>query len=176
MRMFSLMALAGLAIVPAAQASVILETEGNNNAVSSNVLPNFDAPGDSVLIDGAILPDDVDFFRITVTGPAQIVASSFGRPNSSAGDTMLALFDSAGVELAFDDDSGVNLYSSLEATVPAGTYFLAITGFGDRNFDGIGHDENLLYKLIVGANVIPTPGTLALAGLGGLVIARRRRA
>jgi hypothetical protein len=89
---------------------------------------------------------------------------------------MLALFDSNGVELAFDDDSGVSLFSSLEATVPAGTYFLAITGFGDRNFDGLGHDENLLYKLIVGANVIPTPGTLALAGIGGLMIARRRRA
>ena len=176
MRMFSLLALAGLAIVPVAQASVILETEGNNNAVSSNVIPNFDAPGDSVLIDGAITPDDVDFFQITVTGPAQIVASSFGRPNSSTGDTMLALFDSAGNELAFDDDNGINLFSSLEANVPAGTYFLAITGFNDRDFNGIGHSQNLLYKLIVGANVIPTPGTLALAGLGGLVIARRRRA
>lgn len=176
MRAYSLLAIAGLAIVPVAQATVILETEVNNNALSSNVLPTFDAPGDSVLIDGGIVPDDVDFFRITVTGPAQIVASSFGRPNSSSGDTMLALFDSNGVELAFDDDSGVNLYSSLEATVPAGTYFLAITGFGDRNFDGLGHDENLLYKLIVGANVIPTPGTLALAGIGGLMIARRRRA
>lgn len=176
MRTYSLLAIVGLAIVPVAQATVILEIEGNNNAINSNILPDFNAPGDSVLIDGGMTPDDVDFFRITVNGPAQIVASSFGRPNSLSGDTMLALFDSNGVELVFDDDNGVRSFSSLEAEVPAGTYFLAITGFGDRNFDGIGHQQNLLYKLIVGANVIPTPGALALAGIGGLMIARRRRA
>jgi hypothetical protein len=176
MRSILVTALAGLAIVPAANAAVILEVEGNNASSAAQVLPEFNAPGDSVLIDGGLTPDDVDYYAITVSGPAQIVASIFGRPNSAAGDTIMALFNSAGAEIAFDDDSGVNLYSSLEANVPAGTYFLAVSGVGDRNFDGLGHNQNLLYKLIIGANVIPTPGTLALAGMGGLIVARRRRA
>jgi uncharacterized protein (TIGR03382 family) len=38
-----------------------------------------------------------------------------------------------------------------------------------------GHTQSFDYKFVVGFNVVPTPGAAALLGLGGLMLARRRR-
>jgi len=139
---------------------------------------------------------DVDWFSFTVTGNTTFVASIYAIINSNAGnatpDSQLILTDAAGTILSFDDDNNVGFMSSLN-TIPlaAGTYYIGVTGYDDLNlgaggapsmpdgFDGNtqvnGHTENWTYKLIIGLNIVPTPGAAALLGLGGLVAGRRRR-
>lgn len=152
----------------AAQAGFYVETEPNNTLAQANFVGNYTFPGDAFLVDGNITRADEDWFVFTVTDATQIRASTFGRPDSNLGDSLLYLFDSNGNQLAFDDDSGVNLFSSLEYnTTGGGTFYLKVASFqGASSFD---------YKLVVGLNVVPTPGPLALAGLGALVALRRRR-
>ncbi|HYD00104.1 MAG TPA: DVUA0089 family protein [Phycisphaerales bacterium] len=192
----------------AANADIFFETEGNNTTGTANSLGSFTAPGQGILVDGAITPGttgqtgapgtagDVDWFSFTVDANTTMVASIFAIINNNAGgaspDSQLILVNSAGAILASDDDSNVGFMSSLDTiTLGAGTYFIGITGFNDLNIGGAGgvvmpdgftgntqvsgHTENWTYKLIIGLNIVPTPGAAALLGLGGLVAGRRRR-
>jgi hypothetical protein len=91
----------------------------------------------------------------------------------------------AGDVIAFDDDSGVGLMPALQIeNLAAGTYYIGFSGFGDVDSssvdsdelaDGLGHDENFAYKLSIGFSVVPAPGAMALLGMGGMVMTRRRR-
>jgi hypothetical protein len=205
----ALTALVIAAAAGAANASIVFETEGNNTMATANPLGNFGAPGEGILVDGAITPGtvqgpngapgtagDVDWFSFTVTGNTTFVASIFAIINSNAGnaspDSQLVLTDAAGNILASDEDSNVGFMSSLDTiALGAGTYYIGVTGFNDMNIgnpggvvlpDGFtgntqlaGHTQNWTYKLIIGLNIVPTPGAAALLGLGGLVAGRRRR-
>ncbi|QOI99092.1 MAG: pre-peptidase C-terminal domain-containing protein [Phycisphaeraceae bacterium] len=159
-----------LAAAGSAQAGFFVEVESNDTLATANFVGSYSFPGDGFVVDGAISPStDEDWFRFSVDDATQIRVAIFGRPNSSSGDSFLELFDGAGSLVASDDDSGINLFSALEYnTAGAGTYFLRVTSFrGASSFE---------YKMVVGLNVAPTPGSLALAGLGALVATRRRRA
>ena len=91
----------------------------------------------------------------------------------------------SGDVIAFDDDSGVGFLPALQVeSLGAGTYYLGMSGFGDVGSDsvdtdeladGIGHSEDFGYKLAVGFTIVPAPGALALLGMGGLAMSRRRR-
>lgn len=139
---------------------------------------------------------DVDWFSFTVTGQTTFVASIFAIINSNGPgvgipDSQLILTDAAGNILAADDDENVGFMSSLNTiTLAAGTYHIGVTGYNDMDlgfsgpilpdgFDGTtqinGHEQNWTYKLIIGLNIVPTPGAAALLGLGGLAASRRRR-
>lgn len=137
---------------------------------------------------------DVDWFSFTVSGNTTFVASIFAIINSNAGgatpDSQLIITNSSGAVLAFDDDNNVGFMSSIDTlALTAGTYFIGVTGYNDLNIGGTvqlpdgftgdtqlsGHTENWTYKLIIGLNIVPTPGAAALLGLGGLVAGRRRR-
>ncbi len=161
-------AIAGLA--GAAHAGIILETEPNNSLATANACGNYTPPGDSFLVDGAIgVLGDQDWFKFTVSGPSQIVASTYGRPDSNPpADSFLELFDSAGTLVAFDDNSGINNFSSLSYNASAGgTYYFRVTAFNNQTaFE---------YKLVVGMNITPTPGSLAALAGGILCLGRRRR-
>jgi len=187
----------------AANAAIFFETEANNTIATANNVGVFGAPGEGILIDGSITPGtvgttgqpgtagDVDWFSFTVTGNTTFVASIFAIINSGTGtpDSQLVLTDAAGNILSFDDDNNVGFMSSLNTvTLGAGTYYIGVSGYDDMNasspvlpdgFDGTtqisGHTENWTYKLIIGLNIVPTPGAAALLGLGGLAAARRRR-
>ncbi|MFT3684342.1 MAG: DVUA0089 family protein [Phycisphaerales bacterium] len=189
----------------AANASIFFETEGNNTMGAANFAGTFNAPGEGLLIDGSITPGtiqspngapgtagDVDWFSFTVTGNTTFVASIFAIINNNAGgatpDSQLMVTDASGNILAFDDDENVGYMSSINTlTLGAGTYYIAVTGYNDTaggtvlpdGFTGTGqtsgHTENWTYKLIIGLNIVPTPGAAALLGLGGLVAGRRRR-
>lgn len=167
-------ACAVLAVGASAFADVIMEAEPNDTMAEANFIGAFDIPGGSVLVDGAILVGDVDFFEFTTTDDTFLVAATFGIPDSFSGDSILGLFDAGGAEIVVDDDSGIGLFSAIEAFIPAGTYFLGVTGFPDFDFVGA-HDEEFTYKLVVGANVIPAPGVLALPAMAGVLALRRRR-
>lgn len=50
-------------------------------------------------------------------------------------DTTIDLRDSSGASLASDDDGGYGRYSQIEYTVPAGTYYLDVGGYGTLTGD-----------------------------------------
>ena len=164
---------AGLVLASAANAAFYVENEGNNSRAIANFIGAYTSPGDGIVVDGTIdslLARDEDYFRFSLDAPAQIVLSIFGRPNSSLGDSFVELIDVNGVVLASDDNGGIGLFSSLEYnTTAAGDFFIRVTtpvGSNAPNFN---------YKMIVGLNIVPTPGASALLGLGGLAMVRRRR-
>ena len=88
-------------------------------------------------------------------------------------DAQIRLYDDSDAVVAHDDDAGPGFLPALRMRVPAGgggTWKVAVTGFGDADFDGVGHSEDLSYQLVIGAEPPafsePTPdnnGTQALA-------------
>ncbi|MGE0829042.1 MAG: PPC domain-containing protein [Hyphomonadaceae bacterium] len=78
---------------------------------------------------------DTDWFRVELAEGAQIRVQllSGGEAETPLDDPYLILRDSAGAELARDDDGGEGLNSYLEFTAPAaGAYFIEARGFGDE--------------------------------------------
>jgi hypothetical protein len=73
-------------------------------------------------------------------------------------DTILGVFNAAGVRLAFNDDAGdLGFGSAIRFLVPsAGDYFLAVSGFGDNLFEGL-HNEDGRYVFTVSLAPIPIP-------------------
>jgi len=146
-----------------------------------------------------LLANDVDYFKLelkagwvlsAMTAPLGDLSSTFDVP-----DTILGLFNSAGVKIFENDDAGNELESvlndnlasdspfepseirgsALRALIPTdGTYYLAVSGFSDDLYVG-SHGESGRYALLVGT--IPEPGSLVLIGLGlvGLLGVSRRR-
>lgn len=164
-----------LGLAASANAAFYLESESNDTQATANFIGSYIAPGDGIVVDGglnSVQAPDVDWFTFSTSNTTQIVVSVFGRPNSSVGDSYLELYDSAGVLLAEDDDSNVGLFSSLEFTTNGGgSWSIKIRKFSDSGVD-------FNYKMIIGLNItpVPTPGAASLMAIGGLMVARRRRA
>lgn len=175
-------ALASLATTASAGA-FFGEIEDNNTLGTANDLGLFSAPGGSIAVEGTISEGDVDWFGFTLDNTASL--SFFAAFTASSGDGIMQIADAGGDVLAFDDDSGVGLMPAIQLeNLSAGTYYLGFSGFGDVDSgsvdsdelaDGLGHSENFAYKISVGFTIVPAPGSLALLGMGGLVITRRRR-
>lgn len=162
-------ALAAAGLAASAQAGFYQEQEPNNSLATANFVGAYTFPGDGFVVDGHIANGDEDWFKFSVTDASQLIATMRGLPDSGGGrDGYLELFDSAGVLLTSDDDSGINLMPALEYNLAAGgTYYLRVTNYPQTpEFD---------YKLSVGLNVAPTPGSAAMLAVGGLMIGRRRR-
>ncbi len=176
MKVFSAAIVTVLGLAASANAAFYLESESNDTQATANFIGSYIAPGDGIVVDGGIVSvqaPDQDWFTFTTSNTTQIVVSVFGRPNSNVGDSYLELYDSAGTLLAFDDDSNVGNFSSLEYTTTAGgSWSLKIRKFDPQQ----GLDFN--YKMIIGLNItpVPTPGAASLMAIGGLMVARRRRA
>jgi hypothetical protein len=167
----------------AAHAGLFSEVESNNTLATANSLGSFGIPGGSAIVDGTIGDSDVDWFAFTLTDTASlsVFAAFSGTPGA---DGVMQIVSGTDV-LAFDDDNGVGLMPSLQLeNLSAGTYYVGLSGFGDAAsgsvdsdelFDGIGHQENFAYKLVLGFTVVPAPSAVAMLGMGGLLAARRRR-
>jgi cysteine-rich repeat protein len=99
----------------------------------------------SLFIRGAITPgSDVDIYRLTVTGTADLRLDTFDGTYDGSGsgscadsiDTLLELLNADGAVLTSDDDGGIERCSSLQpgltpgvARLPAGTYFLRVRSY-----------------------------------------------
>ena len=86
---------------------------------------------------GISLDGDVDLIRFEVGGGGGLVTiETQPAPNDPAPlDSILRLFDAQGQEIAFDDDSGPDLYSSIVASLEPGVYFAGISGFSNSNYN-----------------------------------------
>lgn len=164
------------------------EVEGNNSYATATFVPPSAYPTGGAAIDGALLGGDVDFISCFFNAGDYVTAGVFDRTSGSLdgtdndgnetsldNDSLLGVFGPGGTLLDFDDDAGPGFLSAIHFYVPvSGVYAFAVTGFGDGDFDGLGHTESFNYRLVVGMDPIPAPGVLApLAGL--LLAARRRR-
>lgn len=167
----------------ASAGSFFSEVEDNNTLALANDIGTFSAPGGSAAIDGVISEGDVDWFSFTLDDTASL--SFFAAFSAGDGDGIMQIVDAGGDVIAFDDDSGVGLMPAIQISdLAAGTYFLGFSGFGDVDSgsvdsdelaDGLGHDEEFGYKINVGFSIVPAPGAMALLGMGGLVMTKRRR-
>ena len=160
------------------------EVEDNNTIAMANDIGTFDQPGGSVAIDGAISEGDVDWFSFTLNNTASLSFFA-GFASSGGSDGIMQIVAEGGDVIAFDDDSGIGFMPAIQLeNLDAGTYYIGFSGFGDVDSssvdtdelaDGGGHSEDFGYKISVGFTIVPAPGAMALMGMGGLMIARRRR-
>lgn len=167
----------------AAAGSFFSEAEDNNSLAMANDIGVFDIPGGSVAVDGTITANDVDWFSFTLNNTASL--SFFAAFSTGNGDGIMQIVSAGGDVIAFDDDSGVGLMPAIQLDdLAAGTYYIAFGGFGDVDAssvdsdelaDGNSHDEEFGYKLSIGFSIVPAPGAMALLGMGGLVMTKRRR-
>lgn len=172
----------------------VIEDLGNNNTF-----------GGIVTRSRALAAGQVDWFKFNVSSAQSFFDIWTGGINAAGNgnlDTELAVYNSDGEVVATNDDistSGPNALLSrlgfgagsqinvggatLGATTPgtatatalgAGTYYLAVAGFNsffNNGFAVTGGTAVGSYNV----NLIPSPSALAVLGLGGLVVGRRRR-
>jgi len=180
------------ALAAGANAAIIYESESNDSIATANNIGSIDDPGGAIVVDGALESGDVDWFEFDLLDMTTLFVSSLA--SIEPGDGQLMVVDSTGTDvLEFDDDDFVGLMPGLVLEdLPAGTYYIGVSGFADIGIgddptsddelfdgleaDGSPHPEEFSYKLTISANLVPTPGAMALAGLGGCAMIRRRRA
>lgn len=119
---------------------------------------------------------DNDWFRITLTAGQTYTFSTF-LPGGGLSDSVLTLYNSAGVQIALNDDANTNarlLYSEIRFTATtSGTYFLGVSGFGSATGqyylsssrpqnDAVAGSASTSASLTLGA--APTAGTLDQTG------------
>lgn len=175
--LFTIAAVAGFA-----HAGIVSESESNDTIGTANDLGMFDFPGGSIAVDAVLVEGDVDWFSFTLSDTASL---SFFAAFGSSGDGVMQIVTDLGDVIAFDDDSGIGLMPAIQIdSLAAGTYFIGFSGFGDVDSgsvdsdelaDGVGHSEAFGYKLSVGFTIVPAPGAMALLGMGGVMMVRRRR-
>ena len=178
--------IAGLAATT--NAEVFSEMEDNNSLSIANDLGSYGEPGGSILVDGAIGAGDVDWFGFTLEDDASL--SFFALFGAAGSNGVMQIVTSTGDVIAFDDDSGLGSMPAIQIEdLDAGFYYIGLSGFGDADassvasddlLDGMSaaggpHNESFGYKLSIGFTIVPAPGATALFGMGGLMMARRRR-
>jgi hypothetical protein len=187
---FVVAVIAGVAASSTGQ--IVFESEPNDVIAQANFAGAIDIPGGSIAIDGRMTSGDVDWFQVDLNGFATLLLGATGSASANA-DAQLMVVDGTGTDvLAFDDDSGVGTLPALQLVdLSAGTYYVGVSAFDDivfsddpvntdTLFDGLNnsgnpHNGEFEYKLVIAANLIPTPGALAILGLGGLAATRRKR-
>lgn len=178
----TIIAAASLTIGSAAFAGFVDSEPANDTSAGADDLGTF-GNFDSDVITAELDSGDVDWFTFEIDSPVDgfltTITFPLSDPNSSP-DTFMAVFDADLNMLGSNDDGTDSTGSAVRlSAIGAGTYYIAVTGAGDDDFDGLGdgdveHDEEGLYALTV-SYVVPAPASLALIGAGVMVGFRRRR-
>ena len=127
----------------------------------------------------ALAAGEVLWFQFDYDGTSDFAIDTLGSDLQPDNDTELGLYNSAGSLVMTNDDAGSFLSSLVVpgGLLEEGTYYLAVgaynTVFGDE-FNATSSSENSGQVTLRGI-VIPEPGSLAVAGVGGLLLLRRRR-
>jgi hypothetical protein len=193
-------------IRPASAVSIFVEGPDAGSSIStaadtSSVFPLYGIRG-ALSLEQANGPDFVDMFRISLGSDTFVkLSTGSGASSSLIADPVLYLFNSSGVGVAMDDESGGFGQGKFGASLLAGTYYLAIAFAGVEPLDVDGNSIFDVYGSLgvismnplaswleqpfaldpstVGAYRIsvPEPGTLGLMllsflGLGGLACRR----
>jgi len=162
---------AGLAIAlagayAAAASAAVAEVEPNGALATAQAITPantvitaaFPPPGGGVLVTGSISPGDVDYFAFDLAADQLVSLAVVTADEGALSDPSLALFDPSGALAATDDDSGPGFLPALRLRVAqAGTWKVAVSGFGDATFNGSSHTEHFDYRLIIAAS---PPSTL----------------
>lgn len=185
---FVMAILACASVASAAMQPLWNEVEPNDTiatAIANNFIGSAVPPGAGSSIEGYLNSGNVDWYAFSVSDSAYIGAAGFDNGGVGA-DAQFQLINAAGTIIEWDDDDGVGLMPSLEATVPAGTYLLGVSAYADvtsttgltQLLDGVDNltggptEANFTYKVSIVTNVVPEPTSLVLLVLGTLI--RRR--
>jgi hypothetical protein len=78
--------------------------------------------------------EDVDMYRFSLASAAQVAASTATPDGGLHVDTWLRIFDALGHEVDPVGNPAAH-FNGLQVTLPAGTYYLGVSGPGDRHYD-----------------------------------------
>lgn len=110
-----------------------------------------------VVLTGRLVPGDADRFFFRLREGEILTAALLDGENGEFHDPVLAVFgpgDDAPV--ARSDDGGPGFLPRLALRADrAGVWKVVVTGFGDADFDGSGHEERLRYELVLAAQGDP---------------------
>lgn len=116
-----------------------VDVDPNGTLVNAVVVPAL--TGESAVslagvvgVDGAtnVGGDDVDLYRFDVTAPGVVTIAASGTDGLNP---FLRIFNSAGVQIAFDDDSGAGNSAALSLTLDAGTYYAGVSASGNSTYN-----------------------------------------
>ncbi len=160
-------------------------TPGQAYSLSLNIglfVPPPPPPATSVVLDpagsvmGSLGAGEVLFYEFDFDGTTGTV-DSFG----TSFDTELGLYNASGVLVDSNDDTAPGLQSQIVLDgLAAGTYYLAFGGFnttfGAADFAATSASTTNFGDFVINGIAVPEPTSLALLGMGGLAMLRRRRA
>lgn len=82
-------------------------------------------------------PSDTDWYRIRLNEGESYRFTLVSSGDSPVGDPLIAIYNAAGEQIAYDDDGGEGFNSYLEFTAPAaGNYFVEARGFAEDAVGG----------------------------------------
>lgn len=189
MTTFALTLIASLALIGNAGGEII-EMETNDLLADATPLGrNATAFADVGIINLSAGGGDVDVFSIDLFAGDFLMANTAGIASASIGsdpDTIISLVDPTGTIVEFDDDDSQSFGSNYTVLITTpGTYYVAVSGFGDSSVAPIGeafgtssftgaHTEEGKYILTVSVVPSPAANTLAFLGLVACGVLRRR--
>lgn len=84
----------------------------------------------------AVGNNDVDLFKIVLESPGVVTFRTSAVEGGTSFDAYLRLFNSAGVQIAFSDDSGGTLYPTLTSVrLQPGTYYFGISSYNNAGYE-----------------------------------------
>ncbi|HYG76997.1 MAG TPA: DVUA0089 family protein [Planctomycetota bacterium] len=108
--------------------------EADNTRTAAKAISSATPQTHSLHTGGDDTTADIDFVTFTLTEAQDVVVQTQEIPGKGLADTFIRLYDSAGTELASDDDSGYSgqYTSRLRLTLKAGTYYVSVEDYGLR--------------------------------------------
>lgn len=104
---------------------------------SSGDLPGDTSTTGTIAVGGSVtgalqVAGDTDWYRLELSSARTLQISLNGTGSDELRDPIVRLFNSAGTQLASDDDSGPGLDSLLTYSASAGTYYVGVDEFGSN--------------------------------------------